>query len=134
MSRPGGPDLRFARVWQTIGVTLVAAVIGLSLTPALPAPGLSINDKSAHLIAYGAMMGWYGQIWYDRRRRALVAAALIVLGLALEGAQAGIGGRYMEWADALANTLGVLLGWGLSATPLRGLLAYLDARLAAGRP
>ena len=48
--------------------------------------------------------------------RLLFGAAWIAMGVALEFAQAATGYRSFELSDMAANSLGVLLGWGISAT------------------
>lgn len=54
-------------------------------------------------------MFWFAQLYPARR---LYAAGFIALGVALEFVQGWLGYRAYEHHDMLANTLGVLLGWG----------------------
>jgi len=63
------------------------------------------------------------------RAQALAAAGLVMLGIGLEVAQATLTAtRQADPADAVVNTLGVLAGLTLIATPLARWLQRLDAR------
>jgi glycopeptide antibiotics resistance protein len=75
------------------------------------------------LSAYAAML------FARMRARALAAAGLVVLGIGLEVAQGWLtASRQADIADALVNSLGVLGGLSIAATPLARLLQRLDAR------
>lgn len=107
---------------------MVAVVIALSLLSVsgpVSAPGA---DKIYHLIAYGAMMFWWGMVHPGRRWQ--WAAALIGLGIALEIAQSFTGYRQLDRWDALANSSGVIVASLLLLTPLAGLLAWFDRQIA----
>lgn len=110
---PGG--LRFWRSWLCLGAGLVALVVFLSLTNLSQMPTTTLGDKVDHLLAYGVLMGWFGQLFIGWRSRFIVAAALVALGVAMEFLQGLTGYRYFEWLDACANVLGVLLGFGALA-------------------
>lgn len=49
----------------------------------------------------------------------------------MEWAQSLTAYRVMEWADALANLAGVVLGMGLLITPAGRLLARIDRRFSS---
>ena len=89
---------------------MVAAVVWLSLTPSPPKVDFEQSDKVGHLLAYGALMFWFAQL-YVGQTRLLYAAGFVVMGIALEFAQGALGYRSYELVDMAANTLGVLLGW-----------------------
>jgi hypothetical protein len=103
--------LKFLKLYIALGGLYVGAIIWLTLTPTPPAgPDLPNVDKWEHLLAYGLMMGWFGQLAANLRLRANLALSFMVLGAALELLQ-GLGGvRHMELADAAANALGVWMG------------------------
>lgn len=122
------PALRYRAWWQGLGWLLVAAVAVLSLLPQPPQPPVLTWDKSHHLLAYGLLMYWFRQSFAPRWGW---VAFLVGLGVALEILQGLSGYRYFEWADMLANTLGVGCGLVLAATPAGRLLARLDRRLSA---
>lgn len=97
----------------------VAGITFVSLLPgsALPQTAL-ISDKFEHGLSY-LLLSWLAGLSIARTRMVLAAMlALAALGLAMEFAQLQIPGRSFEWADALANTVGVL-GGGLLGWPLR---------------
>ena len=98
---------RAARTLFAIGVLLVALV---SLVPQESLPPVGLWDKLQHLLAYGALALTGGVAFPGNRRLVVLGAWLVLLGGALELAQAQIPGRFGSIGDALANTLGVALG------------------------
>lgn len=120
-------QLRCPRLWQGLGWALVVAVVAGSLLRLDVPFSAQGGDKLHHLLAYGALMYWWGML--QSRRQAAVALLLAALGATLEGAQALVPHRSMEWRDALANATGILLALGLLRTRASGLLARLDRLL-----
>jgi VanZ family protein len=93
-----------------------ATIVFLSLTPSPPEPGVEHVDKLGHLLAYGLLMFWFCFLYRNRYTRLAYGLGWIAMGVALEFAQRATGTRSLEVADMVANSLGVLLGWGISAT------------------
>ena len=93
-----------------------AAIVFLSLTPSPPDTGVEHGDKLGHLLAYGLLMFWFCFLYRYRYTRLAYGIGWIAVGIALEFAQGATGYRSFEVADMMANSLGVLLGWGISAT------------------
>lgn len=123
-------------LWCALGAAMVLAVTGATLLPAreLPPPPFSGFDKIEHFAAYAAMSAYAGMLFARRRAQAIAAAALIALGIGLEFAQATLTqSRSGDVVDALANSLGALLGLLLAATPVSGWLQRVDRRLAPRR-
>jgi VanZ family protein len=119
--------LRHGRFWLGIGYLLVAAVATAALIP--PPPGdIMASDKLLHLAAYLLLALWFGAI-YPRERFAGVGLWLAALGVLLECLQLATGYRSFDWADALANALGVACGLLLAATPAGGSLLWAERRL-----
>lgn len=121
-------ELNYKMWWLALGWLMVGVVVTLSLISVsgpVSAPGI---DKIYHVIAYGAMMFWWGMVQPARRVR--WAVALIVLGIGLEFAQSLTGYRQLDRWDALANSGGVITALLLLLTPLAGLLAWFDRQLA----
>jgi VanZ family protein len=85
-----------------------AAIVWLSLTPALPEVDIAHSDKLGHFAGYGLLMFWFSQLYLQR---AAYAAGFIAMGVGLELLQGHLGYRTYEVFDMYANTLGVLLGW-----------------------
>jgi VanZ family protein len=94
------------------GVIVVLAIWILSLMPLKEAvlPG---GDKLHHFVAYGTVMFvWIIALAPQTRRQQISLAILFILmGIAVEFIQGIVPYRFFSWADALANAVGVLLGW-----------------------
>jgi VanZ family protein len=99
-----------------LGWLYAALIVWLSLTPSPPDPGFDYGDKVGHLAAYAILMAWFAYLYRRTPVRLAYALLWIALGIGLEFAQGASGYRHFELADMAANSLGVLLGWGLSAT------------------
>ncbi|RVU36784.1 VanZ family protein [Hwanghaeella grinnelliae] len=100
---------------------VLAAVTVLSLLPLQFAVQSGASDKIEHFVAYAALTA-AGRIGYrDRPGPLMLAAAIVVYGIAIEIAQSFIPGRMMSGWDVFANTTGVLIGLGLSWLVLRRL-------------
>lgn len=120
--------LHLRPAWLAIGWVLVVAVGVLSLVPKLPASGINHIDKAGHFVAYFALMSWFGFV-YLRSAHLLIAVLLVVLGVALEGAQWHFGHRQFEVVDAAANVLGITAGWMLAGTRFATLLESVERRI-----
>ena len=107
---------------------LLALVIGLTLSPAayLPQQAFSLWDKAQHALAFAAL-AVLGALAYPRRV-GLLAASLLAFGGAIELAQAATGWRSGDWADWLADAVGLVAGLALAA-----LSRCVVARSLAGR-
>lgn len=75
-------------------------------------------DKLLHLAAYAAFAVLCAPIWWQSenvQRTALITLMLLCLfGGAMELAQTLVPNREASWLDMLANSLGLVLGWGAS--------------------
>ena len=119
--------LYYRWLWQLIGAVMILAVITVSLLPSPPQPPVMQWDKLQHLAAYTVLMLWFGQLDAGRLRW---SGWLIMLGILLEIVQGLSGYRSFEFADMLANPLGVFIGLGLVRhTPLGRSLAAVDRSL-----
>jgi len=113
------PPAALRAAWRVVGWFGVALLIWLSLTPSPPTVGdLPHLDKLEHLLAYALLMLWFAQLRLTNPQRAITAAALLALGIALEFAQASGGVREFSIADMIADLAGIALGW--FAAPPRG--------------
>jgi VanZ family protein len=134
MSFPADPPatgfLYWRRVWLAVGWLLVVAVILLSLIRLpLDLPHAQ-GDKSGHVVAYAVLMFWFAQLYAAGARRTAIAIALLVLGCGLEVVQSAVG-RDFEYADMLANGLGIVLGWLAAPPRTPHLLARIEACFVA---
>ncbi len=122
--------LRYWPLWAMMGWVLVGAVIYLSLMPKLPEfPGPFRWDKLDHLTAYLVLMSWFTQLYRTPRVHAFLAGAFILLGGGMELLQYTTGYRTLDAMDMTANTLGVLLAWGLARTRFALALQFLERKL-----
>lgn len=122
----------FARPWLWLGVWLFgwALCIALSLLPPIPLGGPQDSDKIGHFLAYFILSAWAVSIFRTRGVQGLAALSLVALGLGIEWAQASLTDtRQGDLRDALANTLGIALGFALSFTPLARAIQALDRKL-----
>lgn len=113
-------------MWQAIGFALVVFVVYQSLTPAPVEVELGEGNRLGHLAAYGTLMGWYSHLHERRGTRITLALALVVMGITLEFIQGITGYRTLDPADALANTIGVGMGWLLAPPRLPNLLTLAE--------
>ena len=122
----------FARpgLWLGVWVFGWALCIALSLLPPIPLDGPPDSDKIGHFLAYFVLSAWAVSIFPARRTQLLAAVALVLLGLAIEWGQANLTAtRHGDPRDAVANTLGIALGFAMGFTPLARLLEKLDRKL-----
>lgn len=101
--------------------------LSLAPTPTLPPVTESYDDKIAHSLTYAFLMAWFAVVT-PRARWLRLAAAVIGLGISLELCQALLPYRTASSADAVANTLGVLIGAGAA----RIASAWTTNRVARG--
>jgi VanZ family protein len=118
------------RVW--LGIWILGWCLAITLSLVRPPPiGLDVpdSDKLGHLLAYATLSAWAVMLFATRRGWVLAALALVALGIGMEFAQGALTDyRLRDPRDAVANTLGVLLGLGVAMTRMQGLLQALDRR------
>lgn len=119
--------LRYRASWTALGVAMIAFVVVASLVNVSQPVAVQGIDKLHHLVAYGAMMFWWGML--QPRRRWTWAAAIVALGAALEFTQSLTPYRTMDWRDMAFNIGGVALASVLLRTRAEGLLAWVDRQL-----
>ena len=124
--------LSYFKTWFFAGVMLVSVVIYLSLTSQpIPIPTFEYGDKFSHLLAYGALTGWFGQLYTRFKNQIWIFIAFCLMGVSLEFVQ-GMGEvRVFEYADMVANMLGAALGWWLTRTWFAGTLLKIERILLA---
>lgn len=123
--------LRRPRLWLGLWVTAILALIVVCLIPLDSLPPLPDNsDKVEHLFGYFVLSAAAVQLFGTRRWLLLAGLGLVGLGIGIEIAQGFTAYRSSDPADAVANTLGVLLGMATALSPWRDLLLSLEARLS----
>jgi VanZ family protein len=104
-------ELRYRRTWIALVWLLAALIIVASLVPGAEIRGAGGLDKLGHFAAYFTLTLLCAGI-VARATGPWVIVSVILLGLAMEAAQALLTEtRTADWADALANTTGVLTAW-----------------------
>lgn len=132
MSRRTGRSLKpFRRPWLWSGLWMlaIAAVVIGSLLPGKDLPALPVSDKLEHFAAYAVLSAGAVQLFARRLSWGFVCVLLVLMGIGLEFLQAKMAlGRMLDRQDALANTLGVLVGLATAFTPLRDAMLRIDRR------
>ncbi len=109
------------RAWRWLLLLLMLAVCVLAFDPH-PPPELDTGwDKRNHLLAFAtlALVAEFGY-WHRPRRHWGVLLGLLAFGGAIELVQAQIPARSGDWADLLADALGIVLGLLLARAVARG--------------
>lgn len=123
----------FRRPWLWVGLWIlaVAVVVIGSLMPAQDLPKVPDGfDKLEHFAAYAVLSASAVQLFARRLSWGFVCVLLVLMGIGLEYLQAQMGlGRMLDRQDALANTIGVLIGLATAFTPWRDLLLRIDRRI-----
>ena len=122
------PDLKLRFLWLGIGYALVLLVVFMSLSSSPIDMGelFPYEDKVYHAFAYFTLMAWFGQIYHDSFQRSMIAIVFIFMGVLLEYLQSFDPNRMAEFADMVANTTGVGLGFWLALGPLRNTLLNVE--------
>lgn len=120
--------LTWQKFWLLLGWILIFSVCYLSVTVSPPDFGMTFeySDKLKHIFAYFVLMGWFAQIYKTTYGRLFYAAFFVLMGVTLEIIQ-GLGqARYFEYADMLANTIGVALAWLATQGSLKDILLTIE--------
>jgi len=122
------PELRYRKLWLSIGYLLIVVVVFLSLTsnPVQFDTSLPYQDKLFHALAYFSLTFWFMQIYHIRHHVFQWVIFFLCLGLLLEYLQGFDSNRYSEVGDMIANTLGVVVAVALARTQLRFVLVRLE--------
>ncbi|WP_297180706.1 VanZ family protein [Thermomonas sp.] len=117
-------------LWTGLWVLAIAGVVFGSLLPVQDLPKVGVSDKFEHFLAYAVLSAGAVQLFQRRLSWGFVCVVLVFLGIGLEYLQGAMAmGRAADRMDALANTVGVLIGLATAFTPLRDLLLRFDRRL-----
>lgn len=117
---PRSLNARLRRAVRVSTWLIAITVMALALVPLPRIPGLGHGDKLVHGIVF-LVIALLSAVGWPRVRFAVLAAALVAFGAAIEVLQGLTGWRSAEWLDLAADAIGVIMGLGL-------------ARLIAGEP
>ena len=123
---------RWPSLWLALWGVMIASVIVGSLLPAddLPAAPIVGFDKIEHICGYAVLSAYAVMLFAQRGAQLLAVAMLVLLGIGLEVAQAvWTVSRSADAADAVADLVGVLVGFGLTRASIARTLERIDARL-----
>jgi hypothetical protein len=126
--------LRWRSGWFALGALLMLAVALIALLPVtrqLTAMALALpaGDKLLHVLAFAALMLWWGNVYRRTGVRLGVAAACLVFGVLIECAQWPRDPEDASGWDVLADLVGLALGALLLRTPLADALLRIEKRL-----
>lgn len=100
--------------WKTAFWLLVVLTVVMSLIPVEQVPStLVFWDKAQHALGFAAL-AVLGLLAYPKGGPH-VLVGLLVLGVAIECAQALTGWRHGDWMDGLADAVGIAVGTGAMA-------------------
>lgn len=124
----------FRRAWQGLILLLTLAITAGSLLPMASVPSAPGLDKLEHFFCYFAL-ALLGSGIVAPQRLWIVMARSFAFGLALEALQAlATATRSADWADVLANGLGVLAAWAIAGGGRAGWARHVEAWLSRGSP
>jgi VanZ family protein len=112
-------------LWRLFLTMALLAVAYASLAPVSRIAIFSGCDKAMHILAYICLYLLAWRAFPGTSLRWQIAVGLLLFGGLLEYLQSLTGYRFMEWADLLANLVGIGLG---------SLLARFLPRDSAGMP
>ena len=121
--------LKYKDLWICIGFCMIGFVVYSSLTSSPVTAGFKFSDKFMHVVGYFGLMGWFIQIFQQKKAQYVIAALFIFMGIGLEFLQDWGGVRYFELNDMIANTFGVLIAWSLVKTPFPKLLGWFEMNI-----
>jgi len=122
--------IAFRRAWQGLILLLALAIAAGSLLP-MPSTAVATGvDKLEHFIGYFTL-ALLGSGIVTRGRLRVVMARCFAFGAAIELLQGLLtSSRTADWADIVANGLGVIAAWAVAAGGLAGWARHVEAWLA----
>lgn len=120
-------NLSYKKIWLALGIAMVVFVIVDTLLYVPIGVPKGVPDKFLHIFGYFSMMGWFVQIYHNKKHQMLLAIGFVCMGISLEFLQGWGGVRQYEVADMLANATGVLLAWVLSLTRFADILFLVES-------
>ncbi|MGB1190652.1 MAG: VanZ family protein [Pseudomonadales bacterium] len=103
----------FSVAARVLLLTAVALILWLALTPNPPrAGGLFDLDKVNHIVAFFVLAALMEYAFPYLKAWSIKLLPLVAFGVSIELLQFWIGYRYFEWADMVADGVGLMLFWG----------------------
>jgi VanZ family protein len=109
-------DARWQPAWRAVLLVLMCVAAWFAFIPATPAAQPNSIDKVEHLLAFAALgVAALFTASPGLRRLVQAAAGLLLYGAFIELVQTQLPTRQADWADLVADGLGVAIGLGLAA-------------------
>ncbi len=123
-------QLHNRKFWLIIAWFCLCTIFVLSLISIPKVVIIKVDniDKVEHLIAYAVLMFLFSQCYLQAKTRLVYAIAFICMGILLEVLQGLTATRQFEYADMIANSTGVVVGWMLSDSYLQKIVIYIDLK------
>ena len=125
--QPSG-RLRWHAAWVSFGVLIMLWTLWMALTPD---PDVTLafpyGDKLLHATTFCFLMGWWGNVYRERRPRGWAALGCLAFGIFIEFAQWLDPPRDADAFDVLADGVGIALALLLLRTPLASVLASAES-------
>jgi hypothetical protein len=121
--------LRWHRAWIALGGAIMLWVLWMALRSD---PGIALDfpygDKLLHATTFTCLMGWWGNVYRERRPRGWAALGCLAFGVFIEFAQWLDPPRDADALDVLADGAGIVIALLLLRTSLASVLASVEAR------
>ena len=105
--------------WRLLFVTAVAVLTALLLLPDESLPPVTVQDKLAHVLAFGVLAGLARRAW-PQTSVPVLAIALTTYALATELLQIAVPGRTFSALDVTADTAGIVGYFAIAAVAGKG--------------
>lgn len=120
--------LRLWWFWFALACALVIFLCVMSLIN-LSQVQFKVSDKTLHFVAYCVLTLSWMQVLRGSKTCVAIVLAAIALGVGLEIAQSFHPMRHMDYRDAIANSIGAVLGYGLGWLGFSRVLVWLEPYL-----
>jgi len=121
--------LHYRTLWLGIGWAYIGFIFFVSLMPQPPMLHVTYFDKLSHFTAYAVAMAWFIQLYSNQLTRIYYALAFVCMGIGIEFLQGLSGQRMFEYADMLANSLGVICALFMVNGVSARMLWHIEQRL-----
>jgi VanZ family protein len=126
MTQAFAASLAATSVWRVLLILIAGAVAFLALSPAPPVLIDTGWDKANHMLAFGTMaFTAFLSCRSSNAKRVLLMGLLFAYGGLIEILQASVPNRSADWADLLADTVGIAAGAAVAALVLFALTSAL---------
>ena len=120
--------LKYRWLWLSLGFSLIALILFLSLMPTSSIPKLGYNDKILHFMAYFVVAIWFVGIILPRYFL-ILGLLLLAFSYGIEILQGMTRYRQFEWLDLLANGSGIFAALLLGILLLKGWCQVFEKKL-----